>query len=393
MKIGILGNMNNNSHNLVQYLREVGADAHLLFYENETFTPDADEISLPDYPQKILTWGSYKNFMNPTIGRQVRADIAPFDILIGTRLAPAYMSRFTRRSLDGFMPTGGDIWTVPHFSGFAPKNFLKWAFVSAAQRKGIRDSHRIFIDKTNPVIEDLITPLFDADRRIETGVPAIYAPAYKGQAWDKRLAQSKMKAQFEALRQNSDVFLIHHVKHLSQPTTVASFDPYQAKGNDRILLGLAQVRASHPGLRVKVLMCEYGNDVVATKALSDKLGVADMIEWIPLTPRREIMIAISLADAVIGELARSWLTYGVVIEAMVQGTPIIHNRDDEFFAPRPLYPMYHATSGKDVAQAILRIAHDPSEARAIGAAGKAWYNEETIAPCIKEILCLTPSPN
>ena len=103
------------------------------------------------------------------------------------------------------------------------------------------------------------------------------------------------------------------------------------------------------------------------------------------------MIAISLADAVIGELARSWLTYGTVIEAMVQGTPIIHNRDDSFFAPRPLYPMYHATSGKDIAQAILRIAHDPSEARAIGAAAKVWYNEETIATLIKEILCLTPS--
>ena len=67
MKIGILGNMNNNGNNLVQYLREAGADAHLLLYENEAvhFTPDADEIAPPDYPQKTLTWGSYKNFMNP----------------------------------------------------------------------------------------------------------------------------------------------------------------------------------------------------------------------------------------------------------------------------------------------------------------------------------------
>lgn len=394
MKIGILGNMNNNSNNLVQYLRAAGADAHLLFYENEAghFTPDADEIAPPDYPQKTLTWGSYKQFMNPTIGRQVRADIAPFDLLIGTRLAPAYMARFTGRPLDGFMPTGGDIWTVPHFSGYAPKNLLKWAFVSRAQRKGIRDSRRIFMDKTNPVVEDLITPLFDAERRVETGVPAIYAPAYQGEAWDRRLAHSSMKAQFESLRRDADVFLVHHVKHLWQPDTVAAFDPYQAKGNDRILHGLAQIRATQPGLRVTVLMCEYGPDVAATKALADELGVADMIAWIPLSPRREIMVAISMADAVIGEIARSWLTYGTVIEAMVQGTPVIHNRDDSFFAPRPLYPMYHATTAEDVAAAILRIARDPDEASAIGAAAQAWYDEETIARLIKEILCLTPSP-
>lgn len=393
MKIGIFGNMNNNSNNLVQYLRAAGADAHLLFYENEAkhFTPEADEITPPGYPQKTLTWGNYKSFMNPMIGRQVRADIAPFDLLIGTRLAPAYMARFGGRPLDVFMPTGGDIWTVPHFSGYSLKNLLKWGFVSRAQRTGIRNSRRIFMDRTNPVVEDLIAPLFDKGRRIEAGVPAIYAPAYQGEAWGLRVAHSTMKSRFEALRQNADVFLIHHVKHLWRPASVAAFDPYQAKGNDRILHGLAQIRAKQPGLRVTVLMCEYGPDVAATKALAEELGVTDMIAWIPLSPRREIMVAISLADAVIGEIARSWLTYGVVIEAMVQSTPIIHNRDDSFFGERSLYPMYHATTAEDISAAILRIAHNPEEATAKGAAAKAWYDEETIKPIIREILCLTPS--
>lgn len=393
MKIGILGNMNNNSNNLVQYLRAAGADAHLLLYENEDkhFVPDADEIMPTDYPKKTLTWGSYQKFMNPMIGRQVREDIAPFDLLIGTRLAPAYIARFAARPLDGFMPTGGDIWTVPHFSGYRPKNLLKWAFLSRAQRKGIRDSRRIFMDKTNPVVEELVTPLFDPERRIEAGVPTIYAPAYQGEAWERRLAHSRMKARFDAIRENADVFLVHHVKHLWQPHSVAAFDPYQAKGNDRILSGLAQIRRMHPGLRIKVLMCEYGPDVAATKALAEALGVADMIAWIPLSPRREIMVAISLADAVIGEIARSWLTYGTVMEAMVQGKPVIHNRDDSFFAPRRLYPMYHASTAEDVAASILQIAREPAEAATIGAAAKAWYDEETIAPVINEILCLTPS--
>lgn len=393
MKIGILGNMNNNSNNLMQYLRAAGADAHLLFYENEAgyFMPDADEIAVPDYPHKTLTWGSYRTLMNPAIGPQVRADVAPFDILIGTRLAPAYMSRFVGRPLDVFMPTGGDIWTVPHFSGYRPKNLLKWIFVSRLQRKGIRDSRSIFFDKTNPEIEDLISPLFDAERRVEIGVPAIYSPAYRGKAWEQRLAHSSMKTHFQALRSNADVFLVHHVKHLWQPDAVAAFDPYQAKGNDRILVALSQIRDVRPGLRVKVLMCEYGPDVTATKSLAKSLRVDDMIAWIPLSPRREIMVAISLADAVIGELARSWLTYGTIVEAMVQGKPVIHNRDDSFFSPRPLYPMYHATSAEEVREAILQVVDYPGEAVAKGTEAQAWYEKETIAPLIREILCLTPS--
>ena len=394
MKIAVLGNMNNNSNNLVQYLRAEGADAHLLFYENEAaqFTPDADEITPTDYPAKTLTWGSYQKFMNPLMGRQVRADIAPFDLVIGTRLAPAYMARFTNRPLDVFMPTGGDIWTVPHFSGYANRNLLKWMFVSNAQRRGIKESRRIIFDTTNSEIENLIAPLFDSRRRIKGAAPTIYAPSYQNGSWARRLAHSKLKSKFEALRESADIFLVHHVKHLWQESSVNAFDPYQAKGNDRILHGLAQLRKEVPRLRVKVLMCEYGPDVAATKALATSLGVADILAWIPLSPRREIMVAISLCDAVIGELARSWLTYGTVIEAMVQGKPVIHNRDDSFFAPRYLYPMYHATSAAEVAESILNIARDPIKAAAIGAESKAWYDQEAIAPVINEILSMKPRP-
>ncbi|MEJ5220080.1 glycosyltransferase, partial [Cognatishimia sp. D5M38] len=248
-----------------------------------------------------------------------------------------------------------------------------------------------FMDKTNQIVEDLVTPLFDANRRVETGVPAIYAPSYQGNHWEKRLELSQMKLKFETLRRDADVFLVHHVKHLWQRDAVAAFDPYQAKGNDQVFHALAQIRANHPNLKVRVLMCEYGPDVDASKKLAQELGVQDMIAWIPLSPRKEIMVAISYADAVIGEIERSWLTYGTVIEAMVLGKPVIHNRDDSFFAPRPLYPMYHAKKAEDIADAILRIVAKPDEAAEIGAVAKKWYDEETIAKLVKQILDLTPS--
>ena len=117
-------------------------------------------------------------------------------------------------------------------------------FVSRLQRKGIGQP-LYFFHKTNPDRGSDLASL-DAERRVEIGVPAIYAPAYRGKAWEQRLAHSSMKTHFQALRSNADVFLVHHVKHLWQPDAVAAFDPYQAKGNDRILVALSQIRDVRP---------------------------------------------------------------------------------------------------------------------------------------------------
>ena len=48
MKLGLIGNMNNNNFAMMRYFRDLGADAHLLLYSNDGkdslnhFTPEAD---------------------------------------------------------------------------------------------------------------------------------------------------------------------------------------------------------------------------------------------------------------------------------------------------------------------------------------------------------------
>jgi len=52
MKIGLIGNMNNNNFAMMRYFRDLGADAHLLLYSSEGkgtlshFTPEADTWEL-----------------------------------------------------------------------------------------------------------------------------------------------------------------------------------------------------------------------------------------------------------------------------------------------------------------------------------------------------------
>ncbi len=245
------------------------------------------------------------------------------------------------------------------------------------------------MDRTNDVVEALIAPLFKPEARREYGVPAIFAPSYDGDRLQERLTHSTDRARFEAIRAEADLFLVHHVKHLWTPSSVQKFDIYQEKGNDQVFHALKMLKERRPDLRIRIMMCDYGPDAEISRTLARELGVEDCVVWIPLTPRKEIMIAISMADAVIGEIARSWLTYGTIIEAMVMRKPVIHNRNDAFFGDRPLYPMYHASNAEEIAQAMTQLVDNPDEARAIGAGGRDWYDQETIAPMISEILALS----
>ena len=133
------------------------------------------------------------------------------------------------------------------------------------------------------------------------------------------------------------------------------------------------------------MLTEYGPDVDASKSLIAELGIGNSVEWIPVSPRKELMMAIHLADAVIGEIARSWFSYGTIIEGMAMNKPVIHNRDDAYFAGRELYPMLNAHNADTVFQALSFLADRPDDAKAMGAAGGKWLREVAVGRAIDDI--------
>lgn len=379
-KIAIIGNMNNNSVNLAMYLYDYGFNITLLLFSNEDpliFKPSSDFSAELPFPITRLTWGRYRDLFNPLLAKVITRDLAPFNFLIGSRLSPAFLERFTNRYLDAFIPTGGDIWTVPHLT-LTLKGVLKFLFSSYLQRRGIRNSRRVFFDTTNREIEDRIAGLIPLHKRSQLPIVALYAPLFEDESLHSLLHSSALSEKFASIKRNCDIFLVHHVKHLWTPHSVRYVDKYQAKGNDKVLKALKIVRQSHPHLNVKVLMTEYGPDFRETQRFAKLLKVDDMIEWFPVLPRKELMCAIYHSDAVIGEITRSWLSYGVVIEAMVSYKPIIHNRLDSFFSPNQLYPMYNASNEYELSAAIHSIYTNPVKACQTGLAAGQWYRQSVI---------------
>lgn len=103
------------------------------------------------------------------------------------------------------------------------------------------------------------------------------------------------------------------------------------KGNHIVFYALKKFKRDYPEVRLIVPLCEYGPDVEESKQLISDLGVDDMVVWFPILPRKEVMVGISLADAGIGSLEFSWLSYNALNEIISMGLPIAHTRNDKDF--------------------------------------------------------------
>ena len=127
-RVAVIGNMNNNSNNLVRYLEDAGLMCEVLFFSNEAdhFSPEADNLRPPVYKWRKLSWGSYRQLFTTSVGT-IRQDVEPYDFLIGSRLAPSYLEKAGIK-LDLFMPTGGELHMLPMFSGYAFKDLVKFIF-------------------------------------------------------------------------------------------------------------------------------------------------------------------------------------------------------------------------------------------------------------------------
>lgn len=386
MKVAIIGNMNNNANNLIRYLRREGVDATLLFFANEAshFVPDADNIDAIDYPHQTLSWGSYSQLYT-TPAHKIAEDLAPFEFLIGSRLAPAFAAKADRQ-LDIFMPTGGELHMLPMFSGFAIKDLVKFLLFSRLQRNGIARCKTLFWDATNEELEAKIEPVIRGLPRIKHAIPAIYYPEYEGEALLRRQAKSKWIAEFSDLAKSCDFLLMHHVKHVWLPGSIRQYGTFHAKGNDQIIRGLADYYASSPDKRIVIAMVQYGADHDATKRLAQELGVAEYVAWFPQLPRKELMLAIGKCDAVVGEVTRSWFSYGTILEAMAMGKTVIHNRNDSLYPDKRLYPMLRIYDRTSVYEVLNRIAAGDVDLETMGKEAKQWLVEYGMGQPVREIM-------
>tara|TARA_R110000796_G_scaffold71409_5_gene162197 strand:- start:66832 stop:67284 length:453 start_codon:yes stop_codon:yes gene_type:complete len=139
------------------------------------------------------------------------------------------------------------------------------------------------------------------------------------------------------------------------------------------------------------VLFEYGPDVDASKDLINSLGVSQYVTWMPLMPRKEIMIGMSLADIVVGELNLSGLGFGASFEAMALVKPLLGYREDEVYLTdssvhKSLYPMMNAHTEEEVYQRLTEYIEDPEKHKKMGLEAMEWHQKEIVDKSIDFII-------
>lgn len=370
MKIGIIGNMNNAYFSLARYLRDEGYDCELLILANEPahFDPACDTFS-NDHKTYCnqASWGDPAHFWEQNFAI-VKDDLARYDFLIGNGPAPAYIMK-AGRTLDLFIPYGRDLYALPFLLLVHPRRMLSYVALSYYQRKGIRKCAHILFDRTNAAMEKVIRKLRYPGNRIVSPAPMFYNKEYDSAL--QKNSDDPLLTKLNKLREENDFLLLQHSRQIWKH----SADKWSYKGNNLLISGYAKFIKEHNLRSVKLILLEYGTDVTHTKKLIASLGIEDAVVWFPKMPRNKLMTILAASDLVIGELHHSWLSYGVVLEALSMAKPFMHKRiDAEFSADYPeLYPMLHASSAQSVYAGLHKAFYNRESIRNIGEKGKEWY--------------------
>lgn len=392
-KIACIGNMNHYMLNLVRFLREDGLDAHLLLLnEPDVFQPDKDCF---DDSYKLYTRQTdWKEKPFYEVSKEKLAnDLKEFDYIIGCDSSPAFVHK-AGRVLDVFVPFGDDIYRLPFFKrklelSVNPKQLysnISWYKrhneYPRSQKKGINSTRYIFMPKTNPEFESVLKE-FTVNNRETLECPAVYTSTYNKEVIQEFYPSSTQYEYFKRIKEDNDILVFHHCRHLWKKRD----DTFMNKGNDKVFYALKAFKNGYPEIRLKVLLCEYGDDVQDSKDLIAKLDIEDMVVWFPKLPRKEIMVGISLADAGIGELAFSWLSYNALNEYMSMGLPVAHTRNDDDFKEdyNELYPMHHIKTNEDVYEFFKKLHFNKDEMKEMGQISREWYLKYSVEPSINGI--------
>jgi hypothetical protein len=351
--------------------------------EFDHFLPSADTFE-NDPRVKIIELGwHHQNFYTVT-GEEVRKRFEGFDFLIGTDYAPAYLMK-ARMSLDIFFPAGGDIFDYP-FRKLSTTKWLPEIYQIEAWRCAIYQRWSVALCgaiSMDPAHEDLEKYLrilhMDKLPRIPA-VPFLYTKQYT----EDYFLKSNQYEFIKKLREENDLLIVQHCR---QSWTCDKSD-LNYKANELLMEGFAAFCKANPKVKIRLLLLEYGLDIQATKDLLEKLSISSQVTWFPKMLRKDLMTILKYCDAGVGELGRSWFSYGAVYEILAVQVPFIGNRNDEDYQHRlpELYPMLNATSSKEIEECLIKVRDQKESLRLESQKANEWLRKYAIGKCLDQIL-------
>jgi glycosyltransferase involved in cell wall biosynthesis len=432
MKIGLIGNMNNNNFAMMRYFRDQGVDAHLLLDATDGkwclshFKPEADtwniekwapfihQTDIPNAPVAALDfpWSwilSYRSLFRAKIGlqdawihhvskEQIKMAYANYDILIGSGITPATLNR-AGIVLDIFYPysTGVEYLKTPSFTSQYEKRRGIYRLIAnkiiTQQAKGIRAAKKV-LNSDFGLTQEVLLSLGKNPNLL--AVPMLYV-----EKETLRTPLSEDLKDVNDLIRNSDFTILHHSRLMWKKPAGFSSEVWlkQSKNNDWLFRAFSKLKKERPNLRACIIVVEYGPDVEATKQLARDLGISDYIDWRPIMNRREILRIISQVSVGAGEFysVPRMIWGGTGWEVLASGKPLLQganfeeNEFDRIYG-YPLPPMLPVRKEEDILMHLLDMVDNPEKRLTIGHGAKEWFNQYNGVSLAKKWLDLIFSP-
>lgn len=413
MKIGLIGNMNNNNFALMRYFRDLGADAHLLLYSNDGkrtlshFTPDADtweierwapfihQTDIPnapiaafDFPFSTVVWlwselRRLKGALGCSVGAvtqaQIRRAYRGYDRLIASGTTPATLARIDR-ALDLFYPyaMGVEFFGSYEFSAAARGPMHRRFLYNALRRQQLRglSSARCVVSTDREVTGNVLA---------QAGVPSIQQtiPMVYNLEKNPESPPTSVLADAHRTLQGTGVSLLHHARLMWKKRESYSDEEHllSTKNSDWLIRAFAALVAARPCLSPRLFIVEYGPDVEATKRLVEQLGVHESVTWLPKMARRELMWLLGRVSVGVGEFynPRCMIWGGTGWETLASGKPMLQGfrfEEGEFenFYGYPPPPMLQVSTEADVLKHLLFVADHADKAAEIGTRAREWFD-------------------
>jgi len=379
MKVALVDNMNNNFFALARYFRDLGAevDLYLIPGRNHThFDPQADTWQdvggmswIKDFPM------SYHpiNYLKPARSTLYKM-FAGYDKIIacGASLGLFYRGGI---SVDMFIPYGSDLINLPFFTFELSCSFTSLSrsallkFISVAQRHGIQRSKKIAVNTNWHLANQALAKM---------SLTAINIPRVMVY---KEHMPAKYNIKYSWLS-SYDFSIFSPTRHEWATNSEPMPDFLQnggAKRNDKLIRAFAQLVEAKLVSSPLLLMCEYGFDVDYSKKMVASLGIQRFVKWLPLLPRKEILIIMQHVSVIADQFREgmSATSAGTTNEALAVGKPIITNSDGackDVSDPYYKCPILEALSIEEIYFWLERCAKSPLFAKSVGDAGAKWFD-------------------
>ena len=417
MKIGLIGNMNNNNFALLRYLLDLGADADLLLMscdgvgalshfapQNDTWdiarwSPHIKRVSAPnryvsaignEFPWSALFWA--KHILTAARGNADRAltrppsrlilsrELAAYDRLVGSGVTPSLL-RSIDRELQIFYPYSSGVEWVGDPNTIAALQHNSWIrrqgakSVRARQIAGLRSAKNIVTADAG----------YTATTLTSIGFPPkmMQLPMLYKEASPKQLPQN-VEAIVHRLT-GYDLRFMSHTRHQWVNTgefDEATWEAKYSKHNNWIVHAYAEFRRQRPNLKSVLVMTEYGTDVPATKQLCRDLDLWDDVLWLPQMPRIELLEVLSVCDVGIGEFysTPNMLWGGTALEIMASGKPLVQGFIFEDGEYESLYghlppPLCGVRQQSDVVRWFVELGSNANLRRELGSLCQQWFDD------------------